>query len=100
MEQILSSCPTRAGHPGDDPRLRAVIDWERRLHRQRLDLRDEVREAAYDKAVDALLNDDALGRDAHGRPSRRMVNGLADQCLGWKRAEDLRGRLMSNGQAR
>jgi hypothetical protein len=100
MQQIPSSPPVRGDHPSDHARLQAVIDWERRLHHQRPGLRDEVREAAYDKAVDALLSDDALGRDAHGRPSRGMVNGLADRCLGWKRAEDLRRRLTSDGQAR
>jgi hypothetical protein len=97
---------SRASHPdpyrpaSDDPRLRAVIEWERRTRRQRPAVRDEVREAAYDKAVDALLKDDNLGRDARNRPSAAVTVGLAERCLTWKRAEDLRTRFTLDGRPR
>lgn len=91
-------------HPGeshlDDPRLRALVDWERHIYQRRPGIRDEVREAAYDKAVDALLKNDTLGRDTAGRPSSKVTFGLADRCLSWKRAEDIRDRLTPDGVPR
>jgi hypothetical protein len=92
--------PTSSPSPGDDPRFRALIEWERRTSRQRPNVRYDVREAAYDKAVDALLTDDTLGRDADDRPSAVVTLGLAERCLSWKRAEDLRRRLTPEGRPR
>src|ERR1700754_1541186 len=78
----------------DDPRLRAVVEWERWTSAHRPRVRDDVREAAYDKAVDALLKDDTLGA------SVAASRGLAERCLNWKIAEDLRGRFTADGDLR
>src|SRR3954454_7284864 len=84
----------------DESRLLAIIDWERDMRERRRGVRDDVREAAYDKAVDGLLKDDTLGRDPHGDASPAKVRGLAERCLSWARADDLRTRLTPNGQPR
>jgi hypothetical protein len=84
----------------NEVRFSALIEWERRTHERRPSIRDEVRESAYDKAVDALLGDNTLGCDSEGRPSVAVTRGLANQCLSWKLAEDVRGRLTPDGAVR
>lgn len=84
----------------DAARLQAIVDWEQHLRARRRDIRDDVREAAYDKAVDGLLKDDTLGRSACGAASAAKVRGLGERCLSWTRAEDLRARLTPDGDAR
>src|SRR4051812_41579950 len=83
-----------------EARFRTVVEWERAMRNQRPGIRDEIREQAYDKAVDALLEDHTLGCDTQGRPSASVTRGLANQCLRWKIAEDLRARLTPDGAIR
>jgi hypothetical protein len=84
----------------EDPRLQTLVEWERETRDRRPSVRDEVRERAFDKAVDAILGDHTLGCDGEGLPSAAVTRGLANQCLSWKIAEDLRGRLTPDGAPR
>jgi hypothetical protein len=86
--------------PHDEVRFSALIEWERQTRERRPSIRDEVRESAYDKALDALLGDNTLGCDSDGRPMATVTRGLANQCLSWKLAEDVRGRLTPDGAVR
>jgi hypothetical protein len=94
----MSSSPSSTSP--NEVRFSTLIEWERQTRERRPSIRDEVRENAYDKAVDALLGDNTLGCDSEGHPSVAVTRGLANQCLRWKLAEDVRGPLTPDGAVR